>query len=313
MSVDMDNKERIALIKKICDHQGALSKELKKNLKEFIPWMDHTEQTIDDLMKQIDDILLTHDKVVKENEQLKREYFSLITKESNQNKKQHKTYAEVTSTKNDAINNNITQEHTIIFRSRDKIDPKDIPSKVFNAIDIMRKDKNGSKKNIKINKVIRSKTGAILKIPNEENVDALIAYFKGLDSLNKCAEIYPPKMHDPVIVLKNINKIHYIKDIPKNLCDINQQLEGLDKEFTVLFAGKSHTDTHNVFMRVSPKVFQIFTKSNRLYLNYEAIKWQRNIYVKQCQNCFEFHPKHQSKTCTNEKICKTCGDRKSVV
>ena len=114
-------------------------------------------------------------------------------------------------------------------------------------------------------------------------------------------------MLDPSIVLKNVNKQQDLTKIAQNLCNINQQLAGCADQIKVLFATKSNGPTHNIYMRISPKVYKIFAESIQLFLNYEAIKWTRTIHVKQCQHCLMFNPNHRTKDCDKPKVCKTCG------
>jgi len=195
-------------------------------------------------------------------------------------------------------------EQTLIIKAKPNANKDTVANIVFTSIDNIRK----TKKNIKINKIIRSKTGAIIKTPTTTNIDELIEQFKAQDQLSAIAQVYKPKYLDPLIVLKSISKQQDITTISKDLCDINPQLDGLAKEIKVLFATKNTGPTHNIFIRASPKVYEIFSNNNNnLYLNYEAIRWSKTIHVKQCQNCMCFNPDHKTHECNKERMCKTCG------
>lgn len=194
-------------------------------------------------------------------------------------------------------------EKTLVIKARQNCDPKTVANQVFEGVNIIRK----TTPNIKINKIIRSKSGAIIKAPMETNIDEMISMFKEQDKLAKIATVYKPKFLDPLIILKNINKEQDVTKIPKDLCNINEQFAGLDSQIKVLFASKSNGPAHDVYLRVSPKVFQAFVNSKHIFLDYESIRWLKNVHVRQCQNCMCFNPDHQSKNCPNQQMCKLCG------
>ncbi|UYV63886.1 hypothetical protein LAZ67_2005887 [Cordylochernes scorpioides] len=97
---------------------------------------------------------------------------------------------------------------------------------VNNGIEKMRNEIS----KVKINKIIKSKSGVILKVDSGENLNILIEEFKKIDEVNQKALIYAPKPLDPTIVLKSITKSTDIKELPSILCNMNPELEGREKK-----------------------------------------------------------------------------------
>ena len=220
-------------------------------------------------------------------------------KEIDELKKGKRSYAQALKNKPEAA-----PEHTIIIKAKQNKDVAAVANEVYESIKSIHK----TTKNVMINKVIKSKTGAIIKTPQTTNIDELINFFKKQDKLKNSAQVYKPKYLDPLIILKNVQKIQDLVTIPTDLCQINPQLEGMERDIKVLFATKTTTQTHNVYLRVSPQVYQQFVKTNNnLFLNFESIKWSKTVHVRQCQNCLKFNPDHRTKDCTNDPKCKTCG------
>lgn len=195
---------------------------------------------------------------------------------------------------------NIT-ESTIIISAKDNHSPTDVVMNVNNGIKGFR-DRNLK---FKINKVIKSKRGTIIKLPKEENIDQLIEEFKKIDQINNSANIYVPTPRDPTIVLKSINKLTCLTDLPIILCSMNSQLSGFENKIKVLFAMKSNSSTHDVVLRVSPIVYETVKPLKRLYTDFQVTEIRDKVLVRQCQNCYLFD--HNSKNCSKPKVCNTCG------
>lgn len=119
----------------------------------------------------------------------------------------------------------ITEEKTIVISANPDQSPANILLHVNNAI----KNARSNDRSFKINKIIKSKNGAVVKLPPEENIDLLIEDLKDYDQLNNVAAIYKPTPLDPTIVLKSIAKITNINELPEILCKMNPQLQGCEK------------------------------------------------------------------------------------
>ncbi|UYV63201.1 hypothetical protein LAZ67_2003420 [Cordylochernes scorpioides] len=164
----------------------------------------------------------------------------------------NRSYAQATrvTSEDDKIvmqNQNVTDK-TIIFKSKLNVSPAEVLGEVNNGIKKMRNDRS----KVKINKIIKSKSGVILKVDSGENLKTLIEEFKKIDEANQKALIYAPKQLDSTIVLKSITKSTDIKELPSILCNMNPELEGREKKIKVLFAMRSNTDVQDVVLRFSP-------------------------------------------------------------
>lgn len=195
----------------------------------------------------------------------------------------------------------ISNEHTLIVSAKDNNSPVEVVLQVNNSIKHLRSEN----KSLKINKVIKSKKGVIIKTPNKEDIDLLMEEFELYDKLSSISSIYVPKPRDPTIVLKAVSKLTNISELPKILCDMNAPLEGMEKKFHVMFALKSNSDTQDVVVRVSPKVYEIIKSLHRVYTYDQAIEIRDKVMVRQCQNCFSYD--HNSKFCKSPKVCLICG------
>ncbi|KAI2801955.1 hypothetical protein BLOT_009776 [Blomia tropicalis] len=165
----------------------------------------------------------------------------------------------------------ISNEHTLIVSAKDNNSPVEVVLQVNNSIKHLRSEN----KSLKINKVIKSKKGVIIKTPNKEDIDLL--------------------MED----LNSVSKLTNISELPKILCDMNAPLEGMEKKFHVMFALKSNSDTQDVVVRVSPKAYEIIKSLHRVYTYDQAIEIRDKVMVRQCQNCFSYD--HNSKFCKSPK------------
>lgn len=200
------------------------------------------------------------------------------------------------------IRNKVSEE-TILFTSKPETNSANIVPQVYRAIQTIRL----TNEQLKINKIIPTRKGLILKVPADEDIDSLITQFKNYDSLNDAVTIYQPKKLDPTIVLKNVSKLTDINELPQLICNtnLNPLLEDCQNKMIVLFAIKSNTDTQNVVLRVNPTVYEKIMKTGYVYTDLQKIFVQNKIMVRQCQNCFKFD--HATKNCNVQKLCIKCG------
>ena len=192
-------------------------------------------------------------------------------------------------------------EKTIIITAKTDQSPANVLLQVNNTI----KDIRNNDQPFKINKIIKSKSGVIMKFPSDENIDQLIEEFQKYDQLNEIATIYKPSPLDPTIVLKSISKITNITEIPTLLCKMNPQLVGCEKKIKVLFAMKSTSDVQDIVLRVCPKVYEIIMKTGQIYTDIQVANVRNKVLIRQCQSCFQFD--HSTRNCTNHKSCIICG------
>ena len=106
-----------------------------------------------------------------------------------------------------------SEDKTIIVMAKPDISPADVLSEVNNRI----KDLRNNNSKIKINKLIKSKTGAIIKLNPKEDIESLINEFKKYDSLNQRAQVFAPKALEPTIVIKSISKLTDYKNLLHSL------------------------------------------------------------------------------------------------
>lgn len=195
-----------------------------------------------------------------------------------------------------------TQENTIVLSAKTNCSPVDVLKEVNNCIKGMRD--NNSK--VKINRIIKSKTGAVIKTDPKENIDTLIARFRSSDKLDKCARIFTPTQLDPTIVLKGVDKLTEYKDLPSILCNMNYELTGREKKMKVLFAIRSNFDRHDVVLRVSPATYQIIMSMTKIHTDRDRIeRWHDKVMVRQCQKCYRFD--HKTRNCNAVKRCVNCS------
>ncbi|XP_027202069.1 uncharacterized protein LOC113796022 [Dermatophagoides pteronyssinus] len=195
------------------------------------------------------------------------------------------------------------EEKTMIISANKDSSITDLQQKVHNHIRNMRSNNNKTK----INKIIKSRTGIIIKTPTSNDIDSLIEEFKKQDEIKNNANIYQAKALDPTIVLKKVDKITDSDNINIILCNMNPELEGLEDEIKLLFPIKTSAPHQDLVLRVSPKVYCIIKKLHHVHTDLEVVQIRDRVMVRQCQNCFIFHPQHKQKECPNLKACKTCG------
>ncbi|XP_075681089.1 uncharacterized protein LOC142646342 [Dermatophagoides pteronyssinus] len=237
------------------------------------------------------------------NQQLMTELTNII---STNKTRQQPSFAQIVKN-TDHLNQQIHQkqkgieEKTIIISANDDQSPTNILIQTNNAI----KHTRNENRPFKINKIIKSKNGAIIKLPPEEDIDQLIKDFKEFDQLNNIASIYQPTPLDPTVVLKAISKITNIKELPEIICNMNPQLNGCEKKMQVLFAIKSNTDVQDVVLRVCPKVYETIMQTGQIYTDIQVARVKDRVFIRQCQKCFQFD--HSSNQCKNQISCITCG------
>lgn len=200
------------------------------------------------------------------------------------------------------------QELTLFIAANPNQSSDTISKHVNSAITEVRK----TKPNLKINKVIRYSKGNILKVPNTDDLDTLIEFFKKYDAISNAAKVFVPTPRDPTIVLKKVNKFTEAKELPKILAQVNDELSGLEDEIRFLFEMRSMSQFRDVVLRVSPKVFQLISANDTVFTEYEAVKFEFKVFVKQCKHCFQFNS-HRSMDCPSKTnaTCADCGERGS--
>lgn len=201
-------------------------------------------------------------------------------------------------------NSSKPNEFTLFVNANEGVSSNDINGKVNQAIKDLRKVKPC----LKINKIIRSAKGNIIKMPNSNDLDVLIDHFRKIDQFNSMATVFIPKPRDPTIVLKKVNKFTQSKDIPSILSNVNEQLSGLESEIKVAFEFRSSTFHRDIVLRVSPNVFNRISHQDILFTDFEAVKFYHRVFVRQCKFCFQFNS-HKSTECPrkDKPICSDCG------
>lgn len=199
-------------------------------------------------------------------------------------------------------------ENTIIIKPKNNTNPTIIQAKIKTLL------KNSSNKH-KINNIYNTKNVVVIKTPNTPN-DMLIDEINNTADTNTHCTAYTPKPLEPTIVIKNIPTDTDLSTIITEITNMNQELQGLDKEFKLMFQLKNHTQTNiskstSIAFRVSPKVYNIIKTQlhNRVYLHTQCCTVQEKIFVKQCQKCFLFN--HRTIDCKAKPQCKQCGGEKS--
>ena len=198
------------------------------------------------------------------------------------------------------------EESTVIIKATSPAQTNKVQNLVYNEVKTMRSKKM---KQIKINAIIRTKTGAVVKVPKEEDFDELIARFKANDELNASSSVYKSKDLQPTGVLKGISKLTDYTELPSILSKMNPSLSGQEngiKVIRVMGQKNDSHDTNDVAVRVDAKVYQILRKMDRIFTDYNSVTFKDKIFVRQCQNCFHFNPNHTRKDCNKAKHC-TCG------
>ena len=207
------------------------------------------------------------------------------------------------SQQNLIVNQNNNQEETILITAKQNCSPVTVALQSAEAIKAIR----SKKKTLKINKLIKTNKGAILKIPRDEDIDNLINEFNQIDNLTEHATIYKPKKLDPIVVLKSVSKQTNTDNLPKLICDanLNPLLAGCEKKLKVMFVIKSQREYQDVVLRVNPHVYEILMSLGYVYTDFEKIIVKNKILVKQCQKCFKFG--HTTNQCENPSLCVKCG------
>ncbi|KAH9389365.1 hypothetical protein TYRP_023400 [Tyrophagus putrescentiae] len=106
------------------------------------------------------------------------------------------------------------EENTMIIKATSPAQVQEVQNLVLDGVKKMR---NGKEKQIKINTIIRTRTGAVVKVPKEENLDDLISHFKAIDKLKGNSTIYKRKDLQPTGVLKGVNHhINFVRTVQRH-------------------------------------------------------------------------------------------------
>ncbi len=197
------------------------------------------------------------------------------------------------------------EEDTMIIKAASPAQVQEVQNLVLDGVKKMR---NGKEKQIKINTIIRTKTGAVVKVPKEENLDDLISHFKAIDKLKENSTIYRRKDLQPTGVLRGVSKLTDYTDLPSILCKMNTSLKGLQGDIRVIrvMGQNENQDTKDVAIRVGAEVYQRLKRLDRIFTDYNSVSFRDKIFVKQCQNCFHFNPNHSKQNCNKARHC-FCG------
>ncbi|KAI2808434.1 hypothetical protein BLOT_006376 [Blomia tropicalis] len=160
-------------------------------------------------------------------------------------------------------------EHTLIISAMDDKSPAEVVLQVNETIKKLRE--NGCK--TKINNIYKTKKGAIIKVPNEENINTLMNQLKNNGSLSKISKIYTPTPLDPTIVLKSVNKSTDLSNLNSVLCDMNQELADCKYKIKILFPMKSNTSSHDVVLRVAPSAYEIIKRMKHIYTISQVVEY----------------------------------------
>lgn len=214
----------------------------------------------------------------------------------------HITTTTMASRSHKPVNTTPPEEKTTIITAKDGNSVESVQTEVFEKL---RNNRLSNNKKFKINKIIKSKKGIIIKSPPTENIDELIEFFQK-ENFSEKANIFKPKLLDPVITLKKVSKLTDHTNISTILTKMNQELIGKEDQIKLLFAIKNNDSHHDLVLRISPDVYSILKKMKNIYTDYESIRFKDRFYVKQCQNCFAFNADHTTKNCPHPKMC-TCS------
>nr|XP_027201526.1 uncharacterized protein LOC113795536 [Dermatophagoides pteronyssinus] len=271
-----------------------------------------TMDTLDDLVNKIDEQLKAALNIISSGKSLKRPInnnefktvemifeqittFSTIIKENanlismdNLNKKFEEvktfpqstpSFADIVKLEQKVISNKSSGpvEKTLIISAKENTNILDLQQQVHGHIRAMRSNKNKTK----INKIIKSRNGIIIKTPSTNDLDILIAEFQKQDIINNNAKIYQAKAFDPTIVLKKVDKMTDHDNISQILCEMNPELEGCQDDIKLLFNIKTTTvPHHDLVLRVSPKVYNIIKKLNHVHTDLEVVQIRDRVLVR---------------------------------
>ncbi|UYV67771.1 hypothetical protein LAZ67_5001937 [Cordylochernes scorpioides] len=198
----------------------------------------------------------------------------------------------------------IPEEQTIIITANvcENQNISQVQQKVNDSIKLLRQEGN----KIRINKVFNTRKGTVIKLPKDQDIDRMIESSTKQDDLNQCSKIYKPKLRDPNIVIKSVNKMANLANLSTTLCEMNPELSQLSEEIKVLFPMKTNRPEQDVVLRVSPRVYQIMKRKGKIYTDIQRCDIKDKILVNQCQNCFLFNPNHKRNNCPNPKKCIKC-------
>ena len=192
-------------------------------------------------------------------------------------------------------------EKEIIIKAVDGKDVKDLQKDAADAIKAL----NMSKQEYKINKIIKSKTGIIIKRSHNTNTNEMIGSLMKIDKLKENAKIYKPTKLDPTIVFKNVSKYTIPTELHNIICKKNAELANQSNNFKFLFTIKSNTDVQDVVYRVAPSSYQALMKMQRVYTDVQSVNFKDRVFIRQCQRCYQFNPDHKLNECKENK-CNSC-------
>ncbi|KAJ6225892.1 hypothetical protein RDWZM_004437, partial [Blomia tropicalis] len=217
------------------------------------------------------------------------------------------TYAKVVNTVSQIpkqINNIKANEKTLIIKAKPSTNVQEVQQIVYDKINEIRA--NGDK--TRINKIIKSRTGIIFKIDANQNIQEMQNLFKEIRDFDSKASCFEPKGLDPLICLKNVDKLTDAAKIPEIICNMNPQLSNSQNEITVFSINNNNNKPfRDIVIKVSPKIYQTIKSLTHIYTDFQAVSFKDHILPKQCQNCFQFRASHKANECPKPKVCIKCG------
>ncbi|KAF7496383.1 hypothetical protein SSS_01074 [Sarcoptes scabiei] len=204
--------------------------------------------------------------------------------------------------------NQPNQLKTIILKSNsDSTTPTIMDVKVKKII-------NETKTKAKIVNIKTTKSSVIINSAENDNkvIECLVNKINEHHFNSNSFKAYIPKKKDPTIVIKGVSIDNNVTTVVNQIKENNSEFENVDdinNKIKFLFKMKKKNPKFmDLVLRVSPDIYQIINQRmrNKIYIDFQYCDTEHRIFVKQCQNCYEYG--HKKSECKNSSACRNCGD-----
>lgn len=193
------------------------------------------------------------------------------------------------------------QSTVLFFKSTTNQDTKTVRDEITKSIN-PRADK------IKI-KDIRSTPNTVI-IETESQDDIVKIKNKAANFTDiKCEE---PRKSRPLMAVYNVKDHISDQNFLDEMYDINLSdkitPEEFKQEVTIKFkTGPKSRNYFNNILEVSPRVYHLLAKKERIYIKFECLRIKDFIRVPWCAKCNDLG--HSAKKCKREEVCHRCGQK----
>lgn len=169
------------------------------------------------------------------------------------------------------------------------------------------KNINPSEDKIKIKQIRTTPNTVIVETESQADAKKILERAATLKDI-KCEE---PRKSRPLFAIYQVDRTLTDEEFLRALHAINLSdaltKEEFDQEVKLLFkTGPRNKPRVNNIIEVSPRVYHLLTKCERVFINFEALRIKEFIKVSWCSKCCDLG--HTAARCTRKAVCHKCAN-----